>query len=198
LISAERTEIEQGKVLIWMQDECHQLHGDTCGKTWIKKNTQTFIPMTNFRESQTWYGALNLYTGKFFIEPAEKGNEDCTIDFLKSLIAQNKGCRHIIIWDGASYHKSKKLKAYLKELNGNLPKSEWKIRLVFFAPNAPEQNPVEDIWLQGKNYVRRNFDRLSCFAEIKAAFEGFLSKKKFNFNKIKDYLTPNPEPEFIT
>jgi len=31
-------------------------------------------------------------------------------------------------------------------------KSEWLIRCELFAPNAPEQNPVEDIWLvwQGK------------------------------------------------
>ncbi|OUD13358.1 hypothetical protein TPSD3_10970 [Thioflexithrix psekupsensis] len=69
--------------------------------------------------------------------------------------------------------------------------SEWKVRLLRFAPNAPEQNPVEDIWLQGKNWVRKNFHRLSSFKEVTSMFETFLSGKVFKFNKIKQYLIPN-------
>lgn len=54
-----------------------------------------------------------------------------------------------------------------------------------------EQNPVEDIWLQGNNHVRKNFHRLSSFKEVTSMFEAFLSGKRFKFKKITDYLTPN-------
>ncbi len=43
------------------------------------------------------------------------------------------------------------------EVNQDLAKSEWLIICESFAPNAPEQNPVEDIWLQGKRFLREHW-----------------------------------------
>jgi transposase len=34
----------------------------------------------------------------------------------------------------------------------------WKITCEVFSPNAPEQNPVEDIWLKAKNHIRKYFN----------------------------------------
>lgn len=189
LVEKERKQIEQGEVMYWMQDECHQLWGDACGYVWSEKGKRASIKMDNFRHSQTWYGAVNIYTGEFILDRADRGNEDYTIEYIKYLVYRYKEARHVIIWDGATYHKSKKLKSYLSKLNEGLPESEWKVRLVLFAPNAPEQNPVEDIWLQGKNWIRQNFHRVSNFKEAKSMFETFLSGRVFNFNKIKQYLT---------
>ncbi|MBW4539458.1 MAG: transposase [Myxacorys chilensis ATA2-1-KO14] len=31
------------------------------------------------------------------------------------------------------------------------------IYCICFAPNAPEQNPIEDVWLQAKNYLRQRY-----------------------------------------
>ncbi len=47
-------------------------------------------------------------------------------------------------------------------VNGDKDEKAWSILCIPFAPNAPDQNPVEDIWLQGKNYLRK------CFAQNKA------------------------------
>ncbi|OUD13559.1 IS630 family transposase [Thioflexithrix psekupsensis] len=191
LIDKEREQIESGEVMYWMQDESHQLWGDICGYIWSKKGERTSIKMSNYRTSQTWYGAVNIYTGEFILDRAKKADTKYTIDFINWLIYRYKEARHVIIWDGASYHRSEGLRTYLEKLNGGLPESEWKVRLLRFAPNAPEQNPVEDIWLQGKNWVRKNFHRLSSFKEVTSMFETFLSGKVFKFNKIKQYLIPN-------
>ncbi len=32
---------------------------------------------------------------------------------------------------------------------------EWSITCQLFAPYAPAENPVEGIWLQAKNFIRR-------------------------------------------
>ncbi len=63
----------------------------------------------------------------------------------------------VILWDNARYHCSKDVKAYLDQVNHDLEEKDWKITCLPFAPNAPQQNPVEDVWLKGKNFLRRHF-----------------------------------------
>lgn len=50
--------------------------------------------------------------------------------------------------------RSAEFKAYLDHLNQGLSEDEWKVTCIRFAPNDPTQNPVEDIWLYAKNFIR--------------------------------------------
>ena len=79
--------------------------------------------------------------------------------------------------------KAKKYEEYLKRLNAGLEESVWKLTLMKFSPNAPEEN----VWLQGKNFLRRNFTDSETFAKVKEAFFGFLNERKFHFNKFDWY-----------
>jgi transposase len=56
------------------------------------------------------------------------------------------------MWDGASYHKYGEFRDYLSSVNSDKKPNDWSITCILFAPNAPQQNPVEDIWLQAKNF----------------------------------------------
>jgi hypothetical protein len=38
---------------------------------------------------------------------------------------------------------------YLLSINAGEPPEEWQVTSMLFAPNAPEQNPVEDICILG-------------------------------------------------
>lgn len=67
-----------------------------------------------------------------------------SLNYLRSLDRQ---ARLLVIWDGASYHRSHQLREFLATVNAGLPFEDWKIECIRFAPHAPEQNPVEDIWL---------------------------------------------------
>ena len=49
------------------------------------------------------------------------------MDFLNYLQAENKGKKLVILWDNASYHSSKAVKAYLDQLNHGLEEKDWKI-----------------------------------------------------------------------
>ena len=79
------------------------------------------------------------------------------------------------------------MREYLQLINKDLPPEEWKITCVLFAPNAPEQNPVEDIWLQGKTNLRKNFAENKTFAQVKKTFSSFYQNRKFDFPKIQMY-----------
>ena len=54
----------------------------------------------------------------------------------------------------------------LMVINTGLPEEEWPVTCILFASNAPEQNPVEDIWLKGKNWLRKNFSFNKTFAAV--------------------------------
>lgn len=111
-----------------------------------------------------------------------KGDSQSTIDFINLLRNLYPNRQLILIWDGASYHRSLEIKRYLTQLNsGSRRLTDWKVRCLRFAPYAPEQNPVEDIWLQGKNFLRKQFYQNKTFAQVKKCFFDYLTNKMFNF-----------------
>ncbi len=102
---------------------------------------------------------------------------------MKFLIKQRQNSRLTIIWEGANYHKSQELRDYLDLVNKGKSPEEWKINCILFAPNAPEQNPVEDIWLQGKNLMRKFAYRCKSLAIVNRLFMFFLNRQIFGFPK---------------
>ena len=136
---------------------------------------------------------MNLYTQEFTVTPYERGNGKNTVFFLKYLQTRYPDKKLIILWDKARYHCGKEVQAYLNTVNQGLEEKDWKVTCLLFAPNAPDQNPAEDIWLQGKNFLRRHFYENKTFQQVKQSFLDFLNKKIFNFRKLKWYLEiPQP------
>ncbi len=79
------------------------------------------------------------------------------------------------------------IKDYLESLNNGLNKEEWLITAYRFAPNAPQQNPVEDIWLQAKRLIREFYFFCHSFSVVKALLELSISGQFFDFPKIYEY-----------
>ena len=96
-----------GEVVVFAEDECHVLWGDVIGRTWCRKNQRAEVPIENAKKRQTYYGVMNLYNKEFKRSGYERGNGENTIDFLKYLQALNRGKRLIILWDNASYHRTR-------------------------------------------------------------------------------------------
>jgi transposase len=180
-------ELLTGKMVLFFVDECHLLWGDACGYVWGRTNQRIEIPMTNEKQRQTYYGALNGLTGEMLLRAYPKGDSENSVKFLDYLLQQCPGQRLAIIWDGASYHKFGEMPAFLTEINQGLPENEWKISCLLFAPNAPEQNPVEDIWLKGKNFIRTHYPLYSSFKEMKKLFVDALHQQVFDFPKLLHY-----------
>jgi putative transposase len=187
ILEDNREEIEAEKLIVYMIDECHLIWGDACGYVWGKTNMRIEIPMTNEKERQTYFGAINYTSKQFFIQPYETGNGENTVSFVKYIQSLHPDARLLIFWDGASYHKYGLMRDYLEEVNEDLDKSKWLITCELFAPHAPEQNPVEDIWLNAKRFVRENFILCESFSKVKELFMSATSFKVFDFPKIHAY-----------
>jgi transposase len=163
------------------------LWGDVCGYVWGKTGARIEIPITNEKMRQTYYGALNYQTKEFIMNPYEVGNGENTVAFMKYLQTQYPGRRIALIWDGASYHKSQEIKDFLASTNDGKEESQWEYTCILFAPNAPEQNPVEDVWLQAKSLLRKFWLLCKSFPVVKYLFKFFTQHQRFDFSKIEQY-----------
>jgi transposase len=59
--------------------------------------------------------------------------------------------------------------------------------LYSFCSNAPQQNPIEDIWLQAKRFIREFYHLCQSFNTVKYLFEFVLHHQIFNFPKLYTY-----------
>jgi transposase len=85
--------------------------------------------------------------------------------------------------------RAKKSNNYLNEINeGITDEKDRIINCYSFTPNAPDQNPVEDVWPRGKNFLRKHFYESEKFHQMKRQFINYLDKKIFNFRKLEWYL----------
>ena len=86
------------------------------------------------------------------------------------------------------------MQAFLARENADLPEKDWKVTCRLFAPNAPEQNPTEDLWLKGKTQLRKQFAINKTFSAVKQCFSAFLHTLRFDSVKCNWYW---PYPQMI-
>ena len=174
-------------MIVLLEDECHLVWGNVCGLAWGKRNTPIVVPMTNARERQTYYGALNFLTQDFHLYEAATGNGVNTVAYLQWCQTLYPDKPLVLLWDGASYHRGEEMQKFLAQENAGLAEADWKITCMRFAPNAPEQNPVEDVWLKGKTYLRKQFALNKTFAQVKRCFSSFLKSLRLTSTKFSWY-----------
>jgi transposase len=186
-LAQNQTQIESGQMIVLFLDECHLLSGDVCGYVWGQTNTRIEVPLKNEKERQTYFGALNYQTKEFTIKGYPAGNGESTVEFVKYLQSKYPQAKIVLIWDGASYHRFGEFRDFLEKVNNETPVLERQINCILFAPNAPQQNPVEDVWLQAKNFLRKYWHLCQSFRAIKVLFEFFTDQQEFDFPKIDQY-----------
>ena len=80
------------------------------------------------------------------------------------------------------------MQEYLEGVNLQLARDAWRVRCMLFAPNAPEQNPIEDVWLKAKQYLRKYWYLCQHFKDAMRLFEEAFDKVSFRFEKLHMYL----------
>lgn len=136
-------------------DECHLLWGDVCGYVWGQTNIRIEIPIKNEKERQTYFGGLNYQTKEFVIREYSAGNSENTVAFIKDLQLQCPGPRIVVIWDGASYHRSDEMKAFLASVNSGYESAHWQVTCILFAPNAPQRSSCRRCLVTGKEFLEK-------------------------------------------
>lgn len=80
------------------------------------------------------------------------------------------------------------MREYLEAANFGRSRQDWAITCIQFAPYAPEQNPIEEVWHQAKTFVRKNWHQCDeTFSSVARLFQQALETLEFNFAKLHMY-----------
>jgi transposase len=156
----------QGEIRLVYLDEAH-LHQDLdLGYTWAAKGEPTWrkssCPPLSARLN--WYGAYDFSEGRCFMWHEGACNGDHTIGFLKRLKHWlNEDKRQIvIIWDGAPWHRSHKVRAAAAELG---------MQVIQLPGYSPDLNPIEGLWKWMREEVLQHY----CHASLSELFRECLA-----------------------
>ena len=177
-------DISVGKIRVLALDECHLQGGDICGRGWGDRQRRREVEMDNYRASQTYYGAIDCISGEMFLSTSRTANSTSTIEFVQQIQAQNPGVKLVLVWDGASYHRSQEFRDFLAQVNQG---DDWQIHCLRFAPYAPQENPIENIWGQAKQLLRQLAQRCRSFKFTKKLFELFIKHRLFTLPNLNSY-----------
>ncbi|NEP33835.1 MULTISPECIES: transposase [unclassified Moorena] len=78
----------------------------------------------------TYYGALDCVSGEVILSRYKKANSLSTIDFIKHLQRRSEGAKIVLVWDGASYHRSQEFRDFIAQVNTD---KQWNIHCLRFA-----------------------------------------------------------------
>lgn len=141
---------------------------------WYFKGSEPIMEAKRKGESVNFCGALNIKTGQETAIKLNRQNSDNIIKFLKKLITVYWHKKIFLIWDNASWHKSKAIRKFLSTTN--------QFELFNFPPYSPELNPQEQVWKQLRQNITHNRLELDFNVLIEECLS-FLNNT--NFNSIK-------------
>jgi transposase len=185
--------IERGDRVVVYVDECFLLWGDLCGYAWGKRDARLTLSIGNPKARQTYYGALDAWSGMLHVASYPKAEGDATADFLVELMYRYKHAKITIIWDNARWHRGEAITRVLERVNAGLAPEDWRITLLAFAPHDPTQNPIEEVWREAKTELQAERLEATTFATVTETFETRLDRRVFDFPKLRMYAPSQPE-----
>ena len=139
---------EEKGAIIYFIDEASIRSDYHSGTTWGKKGYTPTVTKTGARFGINMIAAVSGEGHMRYMTITVRFNADVFIKFLKRIIASNDR-PVMIVTDGHSAHKAKKVTKYVK-------KEEQLLDIQLLPPYSPELNPVELVWSTLKSgYIGR-------------------------------------------
>ena len=172
-------------------DEAHVHQDADMGYGWSPRGRRLFVASSapGLKAKVTFYGVYLYSESEVRIWPYPRGNGEHTIDVLERLRAEFQQRPLIVIWDGASYHRS----ACVLEAAARLD-----IRIVRLPAYSPDFMPVEALWRWLRESVTYNHchDTAAELIERVAAFVAEINRAACALADrlwVKDELDPEEE-----
>lgn len=157
------------------------------GYGWGERNERLTVDVVNTQARQPFYGALDALTGEMHVMPYPVAQTDNTTDFLVELLSRYPDAKLTICWDNARWHKGAEMERFLAEVNANGSPEAWWMIYIHFAPHDPTQNPIEEVWRQGKSAIQKLRLVDTTVQPVVAAFECNIERQFFDFPNRQRY-----------
>lgn len=172
-IETMRRNLAEGEVLLY-QDEAGFSSAASLCRAWTTKGDRRMVAQTQRgKQRRTIMATIEPATGRLTQTTCKRGNSKTFIAHLKRVLRVYKEMQKItIVLDNARFHKSKKVKAWLKE--------NPKITLKFIPPYWPQLNVVERYWRFMRKNITHNLWVKSMSHRIRALRKWSMPFKKPN------------------
>ncbi len=162
--------IKEARTKVWLEDETKFRTLPPLRQMWMQKGQQVRIPTPKNNDKFYSYGAINLDDGDWFDAFFDRANSDTTIAFLEAFLSTHPNEEHILIWDQARYHLSKKVTQWFS--------SQERLSVLLLPKYAAELNPVESIWRIVKQRIAANLTR--TLESLKVAYRTLFEENTAN------------------
>lgn len=168
-----KQEIEKHDQIVLTEDEMILTTQTTTQKVWLPTNKSVHIEASNKREKRCIYGFLNVKTGQEHSFKTDYTNSLTTCNMLSKLLEIYPDQKIVIVWDNASWHRSKTVRDFLEKHPGIF-------HLFAFPPYYPDENPQEHVWKAGRAKVTHNvfIDKIDKTTD---QFVEYLNQSKFEY-----------------
>lgn len=134
--------------VILTEDEMHLSTQTTVQKIWLPKGEYPKIEIARKRDARSIYGFLNVKTGTEHAFKTKWQNMYITAEILPKLREHYPSKKILLLWDQAGWHKGIEAQKVIK-LDGN-------IETIYFPTAAPDENPQEHVWKNGRSRCTHN------------------------------------------
>lgn len=155
----------------------------TFQKIWLPANQYPQIQISNTRKNKSIYGFLNIKTGREHAFVANWQNMHITTRMLQNIRRiypkkdnrgnKIKGKKILLLWDNPGWHKGSQVTDYINR--------DMKIQVLYFPKYAPEENPQEHVWKEGRAKVTHN-QFISNIDQTAKDFAAYLNSTKFKYS----------------
>lgn len=115
---------------------------------WGPKGQELRVGCDPGREKTSFYGTLDLKTGREIVCEAKTLNAQTTATYLEQVLESYADVPILLLWDKAPWHRGAAIRAVL-EANPRL-------ELLTFPTASPELNPQEHVWRATRRAVSHN------------------------------------------
>lgn len=146
-IKVKRALAEKDTIVL-TADEMSLSTQTTIQKVWLPQGEYPRIEVATKRDSRSIYGFLNISNGTEHSFKTKWQNMYITCEVLGQLRKVYPTQKIFLIWDKAPWHKGSKAQQFIKE--------DGHIETLDFPRAAPDENPQEHVWKDGRSKISHN------------------------------------------
>ena len=165
---------------IFFEDEAGMGIMTRSGRTWGEVNSTPIVRASDERDGYNVLSAITANTPKLYYALEEKSvSSDEYIAFLEKILMLHPR-PVVLVVDHASFHRSKKVRAFVRAHRDHL-------RVFFLPKHAPEFNPDEQVWNEIKH---RNIGREPVLnkADLKNRLLSNIIQLKFDAKRLLSFF----------
>jgi transposase len=159
---------------IFTVDEVRMEQEAITRRAWLQKGERTVLKVNRDKEAQSYIGFLNQKTFGCELHELAWQNQQTVLEALEQFLVSHPDKLICIIWDNASFHRGKEIRAALAKRQ-----TLERVHLIPLPPYAPDNNPIEHVWNTAKQAVS-NIQHES-FEQTKKAFKEFVTERTFRY-----------------